>query len=448
MTPEKSAEGQHPRAHYGLGLLMVVAVFSYVDRNIVAVLQEGIRLELGLSDTQLGMLTGLAFAIFYTLFAIPVARAADIWQRRYLIAIALAVWSLMTAGSGLAAGFITLLLFRIGVAIGEAGAAPASHSLISDYFPRDKRARALSVWGLTLSVGPMAGYLIGGWLHDLVGWRNTFLIIGLAGVVLAPLVAYSLPEPKRGATDAPNNRSKDADDVPPFRTVAQTLWRLKSFRFLCIGTALHAFSSIAMASWNAPFYQRIHGLSATEVGVYLGLIIGIPGALGTLSGGFLADRLARRDVRWYMGVPGLAAAFIVPFALVQYAVSGLYVSLTAAVFVSFLTSVFIGPVNATSQSLVSPRMRATTAATLVFVTNIIGLGLGPFSAGIISDIFNVRFGMGAEALRYAIMCTLVVNVFSVWAYFRAAQYLRIDAVGKFGRSLDASTRKTLQGETS
>lgn len=446
MKSEQHADGQHPRAKLALGLLMIVAVFSYIDRNIVAVLQEGIRLELGLSDTQLGVLTGLAFAVFYTLFAIPVARIADSWKRKYVIAIALAMWSLMTAGSGLAAGFITLLLFRIGVAIGEAGSVPTSHSLISDYFPRNKRATALSIWGLTLSIGPMTGFLLGGWLHDLVGWRNTFLIIGLTGAALAPLVLLLLPEPKRGATDAPGAVEKAAYKPPPFRDVATILWKLKSFRFICIGTALHAFSAIAMASWNAPFYQRLHDLSATEVGIYLGIIIGVPGALGTLFGGLLADRLGQRDIRWYMAIPGLAAVLIVPFAFIQYLAGNLYLSLGAAVFVSLLTSVYLAPVNATSQSLVSAGMRATTSATLVFVTNIIGLGMGPFVTGIISDVFSVQFGFGSDALRYAILCTLLVNVFSAWAYLAAARRLPTDGAGKLGRNPDHSEQSPA-GET-
>lgn len=429
MAASNIVNHQHKRAHYSLALLMCVAVFSYIDRTIIAVLQEGMRIELGLSDTQLGMLTGLGFAIFYTLFAIPIARIADTWVRKYVIAVALGFWSLMTAGSGLAASFLALLIFRIGVAIGEAGSVPTTHSLISDYYPKEKRATALSIWGLTLSIGPMTGFLLGGWLNDLVGWRQTFIIFGLAGVALVPVILLTLPEPVRGATDRNDDETADsqsAEKAPDLSAVARSLWQLRSFRYLCIGTALHAFSAIAMVNWNAPFYQRVHELSATEVGIYLGLIIGVGGALGTLAGGMLADHFGRRDSRFYMWVPAVSTLLVIPFGLIQYLVPNLTLSLAAAFAIGVLTSAYLGPVNGTSQSLVKPGMRAVTSATLVFVTNIIGMGLGPLFTGILSDWFSLGFNMGPDSLRYAILCTLLANVFAGIAYAYASRFVDRD----------------------
>jgi predicted MFS family arabinose efflux permease len=431
-------DGQHPRAHTALGLLMLVALFSYIDRIIISILQEGIRADLGLSDTQLGTLTGLAFAIFYTLFAVPIARLADLWVRKFVIIAALAMWSLMTAASGLAGGFLALLLCRIGVAIGEAGSVPTTHSMISDYFPRRKRATALSIWGLTLSVGPMAGFLLGGWLHDAVGWRATFVIIGLVGAAFVPVILLALPEPVRGATDDRSDDPRSAATAPPIATAARLLWNLRSFRFLCLGTALHAFSYLAMVTWNAPFYQRTHDLSATETGIYLGLILGIGGGLGTLLGGIVADRLGRRDVRWYMVIPALAALLIIPAGLVQYLAADVRVSLAAAFLVMLLGHAYLGPVNGTSQSLVGAGIRAVTSATLVLVTNIVGMGLGPVVTGVISDTLAASFGLGDGALRYAVLCTLVANLGSALLYGRAAVLLPADLPGH-GRSGPATT---------
>ncbi|MGE0665836.1 MAG: spinster family MFS transporter [Sphingomonadales bacterium] len=421
MTPVD--QGQHPRAWYALLLLMLVALFAYVDRVIVAVLQEGIRADLKLSDTQLGTLTGTGFAIFYTFFALPVARLADVWVRKHVIAIALLIWSLMTAGSGLAASFAVLLLLRIGVAIGEAGGAPTSHAMISDFFTRNRRATALSIWGIMMSVGPMVGFLLGGRLQDMVGWQNTFIILGVAGMLLVPLIVLTLPEPRRGASDGV---AEHGGQAPSLASVLRTIWNLKSFLFLCAGTALHALSYLAILNWSAPFYQRSHGLSATETGDYMGLAIGIGGVAGTLLGGVIADRLGKANIRWYMIVPALATILTIPLAFVQFLAADLRVSLLAAGLVLAVTHMYIGPVNATQQSLVPPGMRAMTSATLVFVTNIVGMGLGPLIAGMISDTLRTG-GAGADSLRYAVLATLAANVLAAAFYSCSAWLLPRDA---------------------
>ncbi|MBI1180681.1 MAG: MFS transporter [Alphaproteobacteria bacterium] len=411
---------QHPRATYAVGVLMLVALFAYVDRIIIAVLQEGIRRDLGLSDTELGALTGIGFGVFYTLFAFPVARLADVWVRKYVIAAALAAWSLLTASSGMALGFVTLLLCRMGVAVGEAGSAPTTHSLIADYFPQHRRATALAVWGMMLSAGPMVGFWLGGHLNDAVGWRETFILMGLAGAAVVPVVLFTLPEPRRGAFDdgAPV-------EVPPALPVAaRTLWRLRSFRFLCVGTGLHALSLTAMQNWAAPFYQRSFGLSASEAGFYLALMIGLCGGLGTALGGLLGDRLGRRNVRWYMIIPACATLATIPFALLQFLPGVLTLSLAGGAGVALLSQMYLGPVTGTAQSLVSARMRAVTSATLVIVTNVIGLSMGPLLTGIVSD--SLRAAYGDDGLRYAILCTLCANLASGVCYLVAARHLPAD----------------------
>ncbi len=417
------SEAIQPGAHYALALLMAVALFAYVDRVIISVMQEGIRKDLGLSDTQLGTLTGLGFALFYTIFALPIARFADLWVRKYVIAIALAVWSLMTAFSGLAGGFVVLLLLRVGVAIGEAGSAPTSHSIISDYFPKRSRGRAMAIWGIMLSVGPAAGFLLGGRLQDMVGWRDAFVIIGAAGLLLVPVILLTMREPRRGAADAGTAAKQIL--APPLITVLKTVWRLKSFFLLCLATAFHAISYLAILNWSAPFYQRSHGLSPSETGDYMGIMVGLGGVAGTLLGGFLADRLGSHDVRWYMLLPAIATILVIPVACIQFLATDIVTSIGAGTLLLGLTQIYIGPVNATQQSLVGPGMRAMISATLVFVVNIIGMGLGPLITGVISDLLQADGG-GIHSLRYAILMTLAANVIAALLYGRAAGLLPRD----------------------
>ncbi len=407
---------QHPRANYAVFVLILVAVFAYVDRVIISVLQEGIKRDLGLSDTQIGVLTGLGFGLFYVMFAFPVARLADMWVRKYVIALALGAWSLMTVGSGFAMGFAMLLLCRIGVAVGEAGSAPTTHALISDYFPQHRRATVLSIWGMTLSLGPMIGFGLGGLLHDHLGWRETFVLMGLAGALVVPLVLLTLPEPQRGVFD-----DKDAAPPPPVITALRTLWKLRSFRFLCIGTGLHALSLTTIHGWAASFYHRSYGLSMTEAGLYLAIMIGIGGGLGTVMGGMLGDRLGRKNMRWYMAIPAIATTLTIPFALLQFMPHTLTLSLAGGMGVALLSQMYLGPVTGTAQSLVGSGMRAITSAVLVVVTAVIGMSCGPLITGVLSD--HLREAHGADGLRYAIMFTLVANVLSCICYILAARFL-------------------------
>jgi MFS family permease len=233
-----------------LVMLGLVSMFNYIDRTVLSVLQEPIKRELGLSDAQLGLLTGLAFALFYATLSLPIARLADRLNRRNIIAASLTMWSAMTALSGLAAGFASLVTFRIGVALGEAGSVPASHSIIADYYPPEKRVTALALWGLGLPAGIMVGYASGGWIAATLGWRLAFAVVGGAGLVLAPLVVLLVKEPLRGAfASAPQAASERIS----LGEALATLWKLRTYRYMLIGTTLHAFAQYAMMSWTAPF---------------------------------------------------------------------------------------------------------------------------------------------------------------------------------------------------
>jgi predicted MFS family arabinose efflux permease len=409
-------------SRFGLAMLFVVALFNYIDRSIIAILQEPLKADLRLSDTQLGALTGLSFALLYTTMALPIARLADVWNRKRLIAGALAIWSAATAACGLANNFATLVALRMGVAFGEAGCVPASHSLIADYFPLRKRATALALWGLSNPFGTMLGFAAGGWITQALSWREAFMMFGVAGVLLAPAV-LTIKEPKRGRFDD----HADARTKVPLREAVATLWRLKAFRFLAAGGAAHAFVVFAAQNWNAPFYGRVHGMPITQVALFLALAIGLGGGVGQFVGGWMADRIGRRDRRWYMWLPALASALLIPVSLGVYLIGDTQASMGFAVVEAVLLNVWFAPIVATAQMLVAPQMRAFTSAMLVLIVNVLGLSLGPLLTGMISDALQPTFG--AESLRYAILASMGMSVVAAACFFRSGQHLMQELQG-------------------
>ena len=290
--------------NYALGVLVVVYTFNFIDRQILSILLEPIKLELGLSDTALGLLTGFAFALFYATLGIPIARYADKNNRRNLIALALAIWSGMTALSGLAQNFWQLLAARIGVGVGEAGCSPPAHSMIADYFPAENRATALGIYSLGIPVGILFGFLAGGWLNEFFGWRVAFFVVGIPGLILAVLVRFTLAEPTRGMAEG----RIDSGEQPGVMETFRFMWRKKSFRHLAFGGALTAFVGYGLVTWVPSFLVRSHGMETGEIGTWLGLILGIPGGIGIAAGGWMADKLGSRDTRWYLWVVSVATA--------------------------------------------------------------------------------------------------------------------------------------------
>jgi MFS family permease len=414
---------------YALGILLVGYIINFVDRSILSLLLEPIKLELALSDSQLGFLGGLAFAVFYTFLGIPIAALADRRSRVKILAVSMVIWSAMTAVCGLANNFITLLLARIGVGIGEAGASPPSHSLISDYFPIETRATALSIYALGIPLGTMIGSFVGGWGADAIGWRYTFFLVGVPGVIFALIVWFTLREPPRGMSDlkpsqAPAVPIKTAPP-PPVKTVLKLLWSKTSFRHLAFAAGLHAFVSYGAGTWNAPFFIRIHEMSLTEIGSVLALIAGI-GAIGTFFGGYISDKLSDRtdDKRWYFWVPGIATLVMVPFQLVAYLYGGVWAVVASLMMVAILGNAYLGPSFAMTQALVSLRMRAVASAILLFVLNLIGMGLGPYLVGVLSDILTPDFGI--YSIRYAMCAAVMVNLWAACHYFIGARTMRGD----------------------
>ena len=426
MTTEtaKAPEGAFSPGYraYALGLLVVVYIFNFIDRSILGILVEPIKADLGVSDTAMGFLGGIAFAIFYTTLGIPIARMADKGSRRNVLSVCLGLWSIATALCGFAANFWHLLLARIGVAVGEAGGSPPSHSMISDMFPADKRATALGIYALGIPIGTMLGNLGGGWINETFDWRTAFMVVGLPGVVLAIIVRLTLREPPRGIAEGIQVKQ---DDAPPVAEVFKFLWQRRSFRLMAVAASFHAFVGYGVGYWIPAMFVRSHGLTTGEMGLAL-FYIGFASMAGTFLGGYFGDKLAVRDTRWYLWLPGLATIISVPSSTFAYLHGEPTLALWVLSISYFLGAYYLGPTFSLAQSMVGLRMRALAASILLFILNIIGLGLGPQFTGIASDVINAYTTLGDDSLRWALIVSLVFNVISAVMYIMAARTLKED----------------------
>ncbi|MBW2345305.1 MAG: MFS transporter, partial [Deltaproteobacteria bacterium] len=310
---------------YVLILLLIVYIFNFIDRQIVAILLPEIKAELGLSDSQLGLLTGFAFALFYVTFGIPIANLADRKRRVPIIAGAVAIWSGMTALCGLAQNFVHLLIARIGVGVGEAGCTPPAHSLIADYFPPNRRAMALAVYSMGTAVGGGLGLFFGGWMSDTVGWRMAFIFVGLPGLLLAVFVWLTIKEPPRGYADGVD-RSTVKENIPLHDGI-RILLKNPCFRHITIATAYISLMGYGFANWIPSFFSRNFGAAATEIGAALGLVNVLGGGAGILLGGYLGDKLASRDPRRLVDIPFIIPIFGLPFLYLAFTASSLSASI-------------------------------------------------------------------------------------------------------------------------
>jgi MFS family permease len=410
----------NPYRNYVLAMLTLVYVFNFIDRQLLVILQESIKKELHLSDTQLGLLSGLTFAIFYVVLGIPIARMADKRSRRNTVAVSLGLWSLMTACSGLARNFVQLLLARIGVGVGEAGGSPPAHAMISDYFPPQKRSTALSIYSAGIYFGILIGFLMGGYLNQHLGWRTAFFVIGLPGIIFSLLFYTTVKEPRRGATDAGTN----ANDTHTLGEVLTVLYATKTFVFLSLASALNVFCIYGLMNWAPSFLQRLHGLTSAQVGVLLGPILGIGGAAGSLAGGLLTDRFGKTDKRWYVKIPALAILIVIPFQAGAIFLHSTSLSIACLGLCALLPSMYLGPSLAVAHSLVPASMRSLTSAVFFLVINLIGLGLGPLVVGIISDL--LKPSLGVESLRWALSIIIVISIASTALFFSTAKKLAVD----------------------
>ena len=413
--------------YFVLSVLVLSYVLSFIDRQLMTILLEPIKAEFGASDTAMGFLTGFAFAIFYAVLGIPVARLADRWSRRNVLAISMVIWSAMTAACGMAGSFWQMAVLRVGVGVGEAGGTPPSHSLISSYFPARERSTAMGIYGSGSQIGVLLGMFGRAVIAETMGWRWAFFIFGLPGVLIGLLVFVVVREPPKAP--APVSTSMMSD--------VMSLWQTPAFAIISFATAFTALAGSGMGTWFPSFLIRIHGLTLTEAGLTLGIVGTLGALIGAVSGGILCDRLTKIDSRWQLRVPSIGAGLSVVFLGLfliwpesQQWRLGEYRVPVAVVFLFFggiVSSFWIGPTYAAIQTLTPSHLRSQASALLLLLLNLIGMGLGPLVVGALSDLLAPA--LGAQSIRYAMLISLVTVLIGSTLYWMGGNQYR-NAVDK------------------
>jgi predicted MFS family arabinose efflux permease len=385
-----------------LGLLFIVNVFNFLDRQLPFILAESIKKDLNLSDTQIGLLGGVAFAVVYSTLALPLAKLADRWSAKWVIIGSLSVWSALTAAGGAAQNFAQLVATRMGVAAGEAGSTPAAHAIISTTVPEERRGLAIGLFSMGVSVGGMLGLALGGVLHDAFGWRATMIMVGLPGLAFALLLVLVLPNSRPAVAST--------GPAPSFVDSARALFAKKSYRHLCFGVTAFGVGTYAAYTFTAPFMIRTYDMTATEVGLWLGISNGIAGVAGALGGGWLSDRVAKNHPSRVLWLPAAAFALSVPLIILGYTAPTAALSIALLLPVKTAGVFYLAPSFRVGQALAGTQSRAISSAILLFGLSLVGASLGPVLTGVISDALAPRFG--ERALGYA-LC--VAAVFMAWA---------------------------------
>lgn len=425
MIADEDASTSDRERRYTLLLLVLVFTSSHIDRQIVAILAQPLKDAFELSDSQLGVLTGFAFALFYATLGMPMAMWADRGNRRNLIALSIALWSGMTVLCGAAQSYVQLLVARIGVGVGEAGSNPPSHSIIADLYPPERRGTAMAIFAVGVNLGIMLGYLIGGWFNVWFDWRWAFVVAGLPGLFIALLVRFTIREPPRLVS-----QHDSSDGAPGFWEVVGVMVRSPILRNTVIAGTLASFAGYATIAWVPTYFVRLHGYSTGEAGTVLALLLGIGGGLGTFAGGWIADRLAPRGEGWRAWVVALSLAAYTPAGFLSYTATDSKLAVLGFAVPAILGGTYIGVGFAILQSQVTNRMRAVTAAVNLFIVNIVGLGLGPWTVGLISD--RLAPSLGPDSLRYGLLAMLAVILWSAAHYFRTGQLLQRQPVTERG----------------
>ncbi|MFI4889916.1 MAG: spinster family MFS transporter [Steroidobacterales bacterium] len=405
---------------YVLLILVLAYTLNFLDRQIIGILAIPIKTELALTDSELGLMGGLAFALFYTLLGIPIARFADRANRTWIITAAIGLWSLMTAVCGFVHSFGQLFLARMGVGIGEAGGVAPAYSLICDYFPPQARARALSVYSFGIPIGSAIGIVAGGYITTLMSWRVAFIAVGIPGLIIAPLLKLTVREPARGAYD----QKGAIQTAAPLRAVIRTLANKPSFWLLSLGSAAASMMGYGLFFWMPSFLVRSFHLQLLQASLGFGALLLVGGVFGIWFGGFIADRYGHKRKATYALIPALAFLATVPFYAVGVLSGTLWLSVVALLVPTALGLAWLGPVLAAMQQLVPASMRATASALFLFINNLIGIGLGSTLIGVLSDTLRVRAGV--ESLRYAILAGTGFYVVAAILYLFAAGRLERD----------------------
>lgn len=410
---------------YVLAVMFCGFTLNLFDRQIIGILLQPIKEEFLLSDTALGLLSGLAFALFYAVLGVPIAKLSDKYSRRKVIAVCMALWSAMTALGGVAQNAWQLVLTRAGVGVGEAGYTPAAMSMLSDYYPKEERIVAMSIVNLGPIAGIMLGLMVGGWAAELFGWRGALFLAGIPGLLFAILFYSTVREPMRGVLD----KLKASAAFPLQSSEAFSPWRVASYRWIVLGAAFFNFCLYSIATWMPAMLQRTHGLGPADAGLILGPVFGICGAIGTLSGGWVAQKLSLRDARWALWMPAAAAGLCVPLVVTAFLSTALGTTVWVYAAAYLLSFFYLGPTFAIVQSLVPAESRARATAWMMLVVNLVGLGLGPQFVGILSDVLTANGS--SDPLRYALAVVGGFFLAPAVAYCLAARTYRDDQ-SRFG----------------
>lgn len=415
-------------ANYPLFILTLIFVLANIDRNIINMLLEPIRMEFNLLDWQLGLLSGFAFSALYAISGVWISRYADRHDRVNIIGISLAFWSLMTIACGMVTSAFQLVLARAGVGLGEGGCSPPAHSLISDYFSPARRATALGVYASGATIGLAGGFFLGGWLGQEFGWRAALLAVGAPGLLLALIFRASVRDPRPA-------RLAGSVRIPQesLAAAARRMWRTASLRHVVIAAALSAAVASGTITFVPSFLLRTHGMSPMEVGTLLAVVTGVFGSAGVIFGGWITDRLARRNLAWNAWIPAIAKVVALPGMLAFFLIPDRTIAFAVYCIPAFFSGMWLGPTYAMVQSLVPVTSRATAAAVLLLVYNILGLGAGPILIGALSDV--IRETLGGDSLRTALICITPVSLWAAAHYLLAARTFASD-LGQVGAKID------------
>jgi MFS family permease len=407
-----------------LWVLLLVYILNFLDRQILNILAEPIKGELGLSDTELGLLAGPAFAVFYAVLGIPIARFADrgTTNRSTLISVSLVIWSGMTVLCGFAQNFWQMALARIGVGVGEAGCTPAAHSLISDAVAPEKRASAIAFYGMGVPIGTLLGLVIGGVVNDIWGWRAALMLVGAPGVLLALLLPFLLKEPRRFGLAKGDSAPSGPPPVPVFDAMAE-IFTSRAYVWLLVAASFAAFLSYGKGLWTLSLFIRSHGLSTTEVGLIGAATLGVAGVFGTWLGGWAADRYGAINRRHILTLPAVGMAIAAPIQFLGYGAPVWWVAGLLILVPTILNAAYYGPAYACVQGLVRKELRAVAASLMLFGQNLIGLGLGPFIFGALSDILQPM--AGTESVRWVLFGAAWLGFIPAYFFWRAS--LRLNA---------------------
>lgn len=429
----RSASARSSReANYALGVLCLIYVLNYADRNVFSLLLDSIKQEFRVSDTVMGLIAGFGFVLLYSFLGLPVARWADRFNRRFIITAGLAVWSVMTCLSGLAVGPWQLALTRLGVGTGEACGVAPSHSMLADMFPQEELPRTLSILTAGSQIGIFAGSVLAGVVSQYYGWRWAFIAAGFPGIAVALLFRFTVKEPARGAMEG-----LQADTS--LHSVAETLRFLFSqisFVYITIGGTLMGITIYGFQIWSPAFLHRVHHLNNATIGFLQGGISAVFGVAGVLIGGFFAERLGKRDIRWRLNVPAVASIASCPVCLLFLFVHSLTGALVCWALSWVCISAYMGPIYAVYQTVSMVRMRALASATFMFLGNLLGLGAGSALIGFVSTTLSHRYG--SLSIRYSMIFPSVLGLFAGVFFWIGSRYLAADTARASGLAVQAN----------